>query len=194
MAHFSFFSSAWENVGVASHGTRWCINTLWSATDIKWNREGGREVFSLTHSQTLCILYQPVTACLSDRLPKCTSFWNTLLNNDALRQKAHHHSRTTPSPGEWASKSHHMWKTRHCTLNYLSNLQTKLKPTLLVHIFPASKGNWDCALNGILSPINTAAWLCFWKGCFVPMVGLYWYQGANQTQWQCQGPVVMCWH
>lgn len=44
VAHFSFFS--WENVE-ASHGTRWCVNPLWLATDIKWNAgEGGAGGFN----------------------------------------------------------------------------------------------------------------------------------------------------
>lgn len=129
----------------------------------------------------------PVTACLSNILPKCTSLWNTLLNNDALRQKAHHHSPSPEQPPPPVSALLNHYVGNSTVAPWIICLICKPNWSLL-YLPVSSQNPMDqretriCMLNGILSPINTGAWLCFWKGCFVPMVGLYWYQGANQTQ------------
>ena len=116
-------AQAWENVGMASGDAR-------SATDIKWNTEGG-----LWHA----LKCQPVTACLSNTIPKCTSFWKHITKQWCTKTKG-----TSPlsrcrtpssSLGECTLYSP-SGKLDSCTLNYSSHLQTKLKPTLPAPIFP----------------------------------------------------------
>ena len=151
VAHFWDFAifSGWNwqlwDVGAPSHGTRRCISLPRLAQDIKWNEEEG---FKCVPAPGYCSLWpvvwkpRPVTACLSDALPKFTSFRNTLLNNDALRQKAplslSLSRRTPPPPPPPVSALHHVGQLNSCTLNYSSHLQTKSQPTVIVCISPSA--------------------------------------------------------
>ncbi len=147
-AHFSFFScrSGDCEMLVWLHTVPDDILTLGDWLQISKEPQR-REVLVVTHSQILWVLTCPRRSQL--KVPTChsLSFQQTSQMHLILKHITKQWcsktkgtsplslSRITPSPGERTSKSP-CGKLDSCTLNYSPHLQTKLKPTLLVCIFP----------------------------------------------------------
>lgn len=153
MAHFSFFAPPDDTL---------TLGVIWD--------ERGNSVLSVILVQ---FKNHPVLAnSLSSRLT--TSLWDTLLQ----QQREHRLSPSPGSPGLLVSVLRHRIAFGEIRLLYLGLLLSSANQTeayftgLYLPECSALKGNSDCALYGILSPINTAAKLCFGKGCSVPMVEL----------------------
>lgn len=140
--------------------------------------ESSREIFCKTPTHfafwhalsTVNWKYQLVTDCFSQMhlsLKDITKQWCKTKGTSPLSL-----AKITPSLCECASESCYMREIRQLYHGLFISSANQTEGYFTCPCRPncsISKGN--CALNGILSLINTEAWLCFQKGCFVPMVG-----------------------